>query len=82
MRRRQGFRVEREPMKQKLQLITTQPSQSMELKYCERCGNIWLRRSGSDGTTCAPCAGAEAAIADGPVSFLRLWSRLRAEVQL
>ena len=67
-------------MKQKPQLITP-TSQAMELKYCERCGNLWLRRSGSDGTTCAPCTGAEAAIADGPVSFLRLWSRLRAEVQ-
>jgi hypothetical protein len=53
----------------------------MELKYCERCGNIWLRSAGTDGTNCAPCARAEAAIANGPVSFLRLWSRLRAGVQ-
>ena len=68
-------------MKQKLQSITTQQPQSMELKYCERCGNLWLRHSGSDGTTCAPCAGAETELANGPVSFLRLWSRLRAEVQ-
>jgi hypothetical protein len=55
--------------------------QSMELKYCERCGNIWLRQSGSARTQCAPCTRAEAAILDGPVSFLRLWTRLRAEVQ-
>jgi hypothetical protein len=55
---------------------------NMELKYCERCGNIWLRRAGSQRTRCAPCANAEASLLlDGPVSFLRLWTRLRAEVQ-
>ncbi len=62
----------------------SKPSQlrNMELKYCERCGNIWVRRSGSERTNCAPCAQAEASLlVDGPVSFLRLWSRLRAEVQ-
>ena len=61
-----------------------EPSQSrnMELKYCERCGNIWLRRSGSEQSHCAPCAKAEASLLlDRPVSFLQLWTRLRAEVQ-
>lgn len=56
--------------------------QSMELKYCERCGNIWLRRSGSQRTLCHPCTSAEAAsVLNGSVSFLGLWTRLRAEVQ-
>lgn len=64
----------------KRQLVTIQ-SHPMELKYCERCGNLWLRRCGSDGTNCTPCDRAEAAIARGPASFLQLWSRLRAEVQ-
>ena len=68
-------------MKHRLQLITTQQPQSMQLKYCERCGNLWLRRSGSDGTTCAPCSGAEAELANGTASFLRLWTRMRAESQ-
>jgi hypothetical protein len=55
---------------------------NMELKYCERCGRIWLRRSGTERTHCASCARAEASLLMGaPVSFLRLWSRLRAEVQ-
>ena len=27
-----------------------------ELKYCEFCGALWLRPSGSDGTYCEPCA--------------------------
>jgi hypothetical protein len=55
---------------------------SMELKYCERCGNIWLRRSGSRLTRCAPCARAEASLQLGaPLSFLKLWTRLRAGVQ-
>lgn len=56
--------------------------QSMELKYCERCGAIWLRTSGSRRAYCNPCAQAEASLLMGtPVSFLRLWSRLRTEVQ-
>jgi len=54
---------------------------NMELKYCERCGNIWLRRTGSHLTQCAPCARAEAQLlAGGPVSFLQLCTRFRVEV--
>ena len=55
--------------------------QSMGLKYCERCGNLWLRRVGSQRALCAPCATAESAIRNGSVSFLSLWTRLRVEVQ-
>lgn len=28
----------------------------LELKYCERCGGLWLRPTGSDLVFCAPCA--------------------------
>jgi len=54
---------------------------NMQLKYCERCGNIWLRRSGSGKVFCAPCAKAETALSNGSVSFLQVWTRLRAEAQ-
>ncbi|MGO9403211.1 MAG: hypothetical protein ACLPVW_07050 [Terriglobales bacterium] len=27
----------------------------VELKYCERCGGLWLRRRGSEGVYCASC---------------------------
>jgi len=27
----------------------------VELKYCERCGGLWLRPHGTDGIYCAPC---------------------------
>ena len=27
----------------------------MELKYCERCGGLWLRELGSEEIYCAPC---------------------------
>jgi len=64
----------------KPQLVNVKP-QAMELKYCERCGNIWLRPRGTDSAHCARCARAEAALAQGPGSFLQLWSRFRAEVQ-
>ncbi len=28
----------------------------LELKYCERCGGLWLRITGSDLIFCSPCA--------------------------
>ena len=27
----------------------------VELKYCERCGGLWLRPQGTEGAYCAPC---------------------------
>ena len=30
--------------------------EQLELKYCERCGGLWLRRQGSEEVFCAPCA--------------------------
>lgn len=27
----------------------------LELKYCERCGALWLRRRGGQDIYCAPC---------------------------
>jgi hypothetical protein len=27
----------------------------LELKYCERCGALWLRHCGSQEIYCAPC---------------------------
>jgi len=28
---------------------------SLELKYCERCGGLWLRPAGESRVYCAPC---------------------------
>ncbi|HXY15787.1 MAG TPA: hypothetical protein VEI26_14910 [Terriglobales bacterium] len=28
----------------------------LDLKYCERCGSLWLRPRGSDEVLCASCA--------------------------
>jgi DNA-directed RNA polymerase subunit RPC12/RpoP len=28
---------------------------AMELKYCERCGGLWLRRLGQDAVHCGRC---------------------------
>jgi Zn-finger nucleic acid-binding protein len=28
----------------------------VELKYCERCGGLWLRPQGADGVYCAGCS--------------------------
>ena len=27
----------------------------LDLKYCERCGGLWLRPQGTDGVYCAVC---------------------------
>ena len=29
--------------------------QSLELKYCERCGTLWVRRTKSSATLCRKC---------------------------
>jgi len=31
------------------------PEIQVELKYCERCGGLWLRPQGADGVHCASC---------------------------
>jgi hypothetical protein len=28
----------------------------LELKYCERCGGLWVRQMGGDEIYCPPCA--------------------------
>jgi len=62
--------------------INAWQAQNLNLKYCERCGGLWLRRTGSKQSICNPCAEVETAIArNGSGSFLYLWSRLRAEAQ-
>lgn len=40
--------------------ITDQNSQviHLELKYCERCGGLWLRAAGGRGIYCARCEAA------------------------
>ncbi|HEY7353101.1 MAG TPA: hypothetical protein VH596_10095 [Terriglobales bacterium] len=38
----------------------------MELKYCERCGALWLRLRGSDLIFCPSCAVILAGIARDP----------------
>lgn len=38
----------------------------MELKYCERCGGLWLRLKGSELIYCPSCAVVLAGIARDP----------------
>jgi hypothetical protein len=45
----------------------------LELKYCERCGGLWLRPTGSDLLFCAGCVRAMAGLLPG----LRLGLRRR-----
>ena len=44
---------------------TSEEKLCLELKYCERCGGLWLRPMGGEQIYCAPCA---RAIADLPPS--------------
>jgi hypothetical protein len=34
----------------------------VELKYCERCGGLWLRPQGADGVYCTGCRASLAAM--------------------
>lgn len=36
----------------------------VELKYCERCGGLWLRPQSTDGVYCAACRACLAAMPD------------------
>jgi len=38
----------------------------LELKYCERCGTLWLRLRGSDVVVCRACARALTGLARWP----------------
>jgi hypothetical protein len=40
------------------------PEIQVELKYCERCGGLWLRPQGADGVYCAGCRVCLAALPD------------------
>lgn len=56
----------------------------VELKYCERCGGLWLRRAMSGSTFCDPCEQAEVLMpmkrAKGPRTGVRDDSELKAMV--
>jgi hypothetical protein len=35
--------------------VTVEEAIQLDLKYCERCGGLWLRRKGTKGVHCAGC---------------------------
>jgi len=35
--------------------VTVEEAIQLDLKYCERCGGLWLRRKGTNGVYCAAC---------------------------
>jgi len=39
-----------------------QDEMAVELKYCERCGGLWLRRPGQDVVHCERCRAQRAAL--------------------
>ena len=51
----------------------------VELKYCERCGGLWLRPQGADGVHCGSCRLRLAAMPDPGVAPPRTGKR-RARV--
>jgi hypothetical protein len=48
------MRTSEEPGKRETE---SQVDLKMELKYCERCGGLWLRECGAGTVYCANCAG-------------------------
>jgi hypothetical protein len=54
-------------MKRNREAGETQNNESevrMELKYCERCGGLWVRECGAGAVYCASC---QAKVADLPI---------------
>jgi hypothetical protein len=49
----------------------------VELKYCERCGGLWLRLRGADGVYCASCRARLAAMPDAEEALPREGRRRR-----
>ncbi len=49
----------------------------LELKYCERCGGLWLRITGSDLIFCSPCAVVMAGLAPNSRFLTRGTGKLR-----
>jgi MinD superfamily P-loop ATPase len=57
------------------------PEIQVELKYCERCGGLWLRPQGTRGVYCAGCQACLAAVptrAETPRQRKRGKARARA----
>jgi LSD1 subclass zinc finger protein len=53
----------------------------VELKYCERCGGLWLRPEGTSGVFCASCQTILAAMPDpDEMPALRPTGRRRARM--
>ncbi len=53
----------------------------VELKYCERCGGLWLRPQGADGVYCASCRVRLAAMPDPGEAPPRRARRRKARAQ-
>ncbi len=53
----------------------------VELKYCERCGGLWLRPRGADGVYCASCRVRLAAMPNPEEAPPREARRRKARVQ-
>jgi len=53
----------------------------VELKYCERCGGLWLRPQGADGVYCASCRVRLAAMPNPEEAAPRKARRRKARAQ-
>jgi hypothetical protein len=53
----------------------------VELKYCERCGGLWLRPQGADGVYCASCRVVLAAMPNPGEALPRKARRRKARAQ-
>jgi len=54
----------------------------VEMKYCERCGGLWLRPQGADGVYCASCRMGLAAMPDPGDAPPRKPRRRKARAQV
>lgn len=55
---------------------------AVELKYCERCGGLWLRRKGENEVYCGPCLEHQADVMSGRCGARRKADSVRIDCLL
>ena len=65
-----------------MEAVMKQNYVELELKYCERCGGLWLRPQGTNGVYCGSCRVCLAAMPDpGEAPPRKARSRRKARVR-
>jgi hypothetical protein len=54
---------------------------TVELKYCERCGGLWIRRPGQEVAYCGKCRAQLVSLFENKKHFARAGSKSRVRIE-